>query len=433
MGDSSAAPVFEATGVVKTYRVGEVEVQALRGVDLRLHEGEFVCLLGPSGSGKSTLLNILGGLDVPTSGHVLYRGRDLVDRRRGRADRVPPPPRRLRLPVLQPDPEPDGPRERRARHRDRGEPAGARGGAGARGLCRSASTTSRPSSRAASSSASRSRARSPSGPTCCSATSRPARSTSRPASSCSRRSPSVNRELGTTTAVITHNAAIARDGRPRDPALRRPHRRGRVQRRARSRPGSCAGEPTLHLRPSTASCCAICWEMKGQALAIALVIAAGVAMFAMYLSNFDSLRRTQRAYYERQRFADVFASLKRAPAVSRGAHRGDPRRGRGGDARGRRRHPRRARAGGAGARPPRVDPGRRPAAARTTSTCASGRWIEPGRPGRGPGQRGLRPGPALASRATPLAAVINGHRRRAAHRRRRALPRVRLHACRRAR
>ncbi len=55
------------------------------------------------------------------------------------------------------------------------------------------------------------------------------------------------------------------------------------------------------------------WEMRGQALAIALVIAAGVAMFTMYLSNFDSLRRTQRAYYERQRFADVFASLKRAP------------------------------------------------------------------------------------------------------------------------
>ena len=56
------------------------------------------------------------------------------------------------------------------------------------------------------------------------------------------------------------------------------------------------------------------WEMKAQALAIAMVVAAGVAMFVMYLSNFDSLRRTQQAYYERQRFADVFASLKRAPA-----------------------------------------------------------------------------------------------------------------------
>jgi putative ABC transport system permease protein len=53
--------------------------------------------------------------------------------------------------------------------------------------------------------------------------------------------------------------------------------------------------------------------MKGQALAIAMVVAAGVAMFVMYLSNFDSLRRTQRAYYERQRFADVFITLKRAP------------------------------------------------------------------------------------------------------------------------
>src|SRR5688500_11120018 len=53
--------------------------------------------------------------------------------------------------------------------------------------------------------------------------------------------------------------------------------------------------------------------MKGQAFAIAMVVASGVAMYVMYLTNFDSLRRTQSAYYERQRFADVFASLKRAP------------------------------------------------------------------------------------------------------------------------
>ena len=56
------------------------------------------------------------------------------------------------------------------------------------------------------------------------------------------------------------------------------------------------------------------WEMKGQSVAIASVVAAGVAMFVMYLSNFDSLRRTRSEYYESTRFADVFASLKRAPA-----------------------------------------------------------------------------------------------------------------------
>ena len=56
------------------------------------------------------------------------------------------------------------------------------------------------------------------------------------------------------------------------------------------------------------------WQMKGQSVAIALVIAAGVAMFVMYLSNFESLQRTRAAYYQTARFADVFASLKRAPA-----------------------------------------------------------------------------------------------------------------------
>jgi putative ABC transport system ATP-binding protein len=72
------APVFEARGLTKVYRLGEVEVQALRGLDLDLFEGELVVLLGPSGSGKSTLLNILGGLDVPTSGTVRYRDHDLT-------------------------------------------------------------------------------------------------------------------------------------------------------------------------------------------------------------------------------------------------------------------------------------------------------------------------------------------------------------------
>jgi len=75
---SAAEAVFQARGITKVYQMGEVEVQALRGVDLDLFAGEFVVLLGPSGSGKSTLLNILGGLDVPTCGTVRYRDHDLT-------------------------------------------------------------------------------------------------------------------------------------------------------------------------------------------------------------------------------------------------------------------------------------------------------------------------------------------------------------------
>jgi putative ABC transport system ATP-binding protein len=64
--------VFVAHGLSKTYHTGEVDVQALRDVDLEIRRGEFMVLLGPSGSGKSTLLNILGGLDVPSSGEVRF-------------------------------------------------------------------------------------------------------------------------------------------------------------------------------------------------------------------------------------------------------------------------------------------------------------------------------------------------------------------------
>ena len=73
-----AEPVFEARGVTKVYGSGDVQVQALRGVDLELYPGELVVLLGPSGSGKSTLLNILGGLDRATAGQIRYHGRDLA-------------------------------------------------------------------------------------------------------------------------------------------------------------------------------------------------------------------------------------------------------------------------------------------------------------------------------------------------------------------
>ena len=74
----ASRPIFEARGLTKVYEMGEVRVEALRGVDLDIHAGEFLVLLGPSGSGKSTLLNILGGLDVPTGGTMRYRGHDLT-------------------------------------------------------------------------------------------------------------------------------------------------------------------------------------------------------------------------------------------------------------------------------------------------------------------------------------------------------------------
>ncbi|HYW92303.1 MAG TPA: ABC transporter ATP-binding protein [Gammaproteobacteria bacterium] len=74
----AAGVVFRTSALSKRYLMGEVEVWALRGVDLELYGGELAILLGPSGSGKSTLLNILGGLDVPTSGRVWYRQTELT-------------------------------------------------------------------------------------------------------------------------------------------------------------------------------------------------------------------------------------------------------------------------------------------------------------------------------------------------------------------
>jgi putative ABC transport system ATP-binding protein len=81
MSHAAATPptVFEARGLRKVYHTGDVDVVALHGVDVQFYEGELVVLLGASGSGKSTLLNILGGLDVPTSGELIYKGWPLTN------------------------------------------------------------------------------------------------------------------------------------------------------------------------------------------------------------------------------------------------------------------------------------------------------------------------------------------------------------------
>ncbi len=76
-GGTSGGTVFHVREVSKIYQMGEVDVHALRSVNLDLFAGELLVLLGASGSGKSTLLNILGGLDVPTSGKVFYRDQEL--------------------------------------------------------------------------------------------------------------------------------------------------------------------------------------------------------------------------------------------------------------------------------------------------------------------------------------------------------------------
>src|SRR5699024_599554 len=76
--ENKAEVVFETQGLTKIYDMGEVQVHALRGIDLELYRSELVVLLGASGSGKSTLVNILGGLDTATDGTVLYRDQNLT-------------------------------------------------------------------------------------------------------------------------------------------------------------------------------------------------------------------------------------------------------------------------------------------------------------------------------------------------------------------
>lgn len=76
--DTASRALIEVSNVTKQYRMGDVEVQALRGVSFNIHKGGIIALMGPSGSGKSTLLNLIGALDVPTGGSLLVRDMDLA-------------------------------------------------------------------------------------------------------------------------------------------------------------------------------------------------------------------------------------------------------------------------------------------------------------------------------------------------------------------
>lgn len=71
--------IIRLEDVAKSYRMGEVEVPALHPINLSVYEGEFIVMLGPSGSGKTTLLNLIGGIDTPTSGRIIFRGMNLAE------------------------------------------------------------------------------------------------------------------------------------------------------------------------------------------------------------------------------------------------------------------------------------------------------------------------------------------------------------------
>ena len=278
--------MLRARDLGKVYRTGEVEVHALRGVDLELWPGELVVLLGPSGSGKSTLLNILGGLDSASTGEAWFEDQDLTA-----GDRELTRYRRehvgfvfqfynliASLTAL----------ENVALVTEIAtrpmEPAAALRLVGSASGC----TISRRNCPVASNSASPSRAPSPSNPTSCSATNRPARSTARRACSCSKPSRAFTANSApprcssrTTRSSPTWPIACwcsATGASSRNDATRNAARRA-----------SCHGD-AMKLHPLDRKLLRDLWRLRGQVLAIGLVIASGVGLLVMSLTSLEALR-----------------------------------------------------------------------------------------------------------------------------------------------
>ncbi|NCB05179.1 MAG: ABC transporter ATP-binding protein, partial [Clostridia bacterium] len=84
----TTTPFFRMTYITKSYRMGDELQPVLRGIDLTLHEGEFISILGPSGSGKSTLMNIIGCLDTPTSGEYILHGKRIAEQDANELSRI---------------------------------------------------------------------------------------------------------------------------------------------------------------------------------------------------------------------------------------------------------------------------------------------------------------------------------------------------------
>ena len=135
VGDEPGQPLIQLRGVTKTFGSGVASFQALRGVDFEVRAGDFVAVMGPSGSGKSTMMNILGCLDVPTSGEFLFEGYHVEKLTRDEARVAAAALPRFRVPGLQPAGTDERARERRAAPAvSRREAAGpARGGDGRAG------------------------------------------------------------------------------------------------------------------------------------------------------------------------------------------------------------------------------------------------------------------------------------------------------------